>query len=83
VSVARLRQMLAADSLHEGMRPKVRSIIHALDQGVERAHILDGRVLHAVLLEIFTDEGVGTMVRPNLSEPGGVLMETAHLEDAS
>ncbi|MDX1509998.1 MAG: acetylglutamate kinase [Nitriliruptorales bacterium] len=83
VSVGRLREMLAEDSLHEGMRPKVQSIVGALEQGVERAHILDGRVLHAVLLEIFTDEGVGTMVSATVEEPGGVLLETAHLQDAS
>jgi acetylglutamate kinase len=82
VSVERLRQMVAEDSLHAGMRPKVRSIIGALEQGVDRAHILDGRVLHAVLLEIYTDEGVGTMVRTSVDEPGGVLLETARLQTA-
>jgi acetylglutamate kinase len=54
--------MLADDELHEGMRPKIRSIVDAIRSGVPQAHILDGRVLHAVLIEIFTDEGVGTMV---------------------
>jgi acetylglutamate kinase len=62
VSVDRLERMLADDELHEGMRPKVRSIVDAVRRGVPQAHILDGRVLHAVLIEIFTDEGVGTMV---------------------
>ncbi len=57
-----LSVMLEGDALHAGMRPKVSSIVSALEQGVPQAHILDGRVLHAVLLEIFTDEGVGTMV---------------------
>lgn len=62
VGVERLERMLADDDLHAGMRPKVRSIVEAVRRGVPQAHILDGRVLHAVLIEIFTDEGVGTMV---------------------
>jgi acetylglutamate kinase len=45
-----------------GMIPKVRSCIHALRSGVTRAHILDGRIPHVLLLEIFTDDGIGTMV---------------------
>jgi acetylglutamate kinase len=44
------------------MRPKASSILDALDQGVGKAHIIDGRVEHALLLEVFTDEGVGTQV---------------------
>ncbi len=62
VGVDRLERMLENNELHEGMRPKIRSIVAALRNGVPQAHILDGRVLHAVLIEIFTDEGVGTMV---------------------
>ena len=46
----------------EGMIPKLRSCIDALKEGVARAHILDGRVPHALLLEFFTREGIGTMV---------------------
>jgi acetylglutamate kinase len=44
------------------MVPKVEACTRAVRAGVARAHILDGRVAHALLLEIFTDEGVGTMV---------------------
>jgi acetylglutamate kinase len=77
VSADRLRDMLAADSLHEGMRPKVRSIVDAIDRGVPQAHILDGRVLHAVLIEIFTDEGVGTMVTGGGVGEDGVVLEQA------
>jgi acetylglutamate kinase len=65
VTAERLRAMLDAEELHQGMRPKIRSIVSALTAGVPQAHILDGRVLHAVLIEIFTDEGVGTMVMPS------------------
>ncbi len=45
-----------------GMRPKLESIAAALDAGVKQAHVLDGRIEHALLLEIFTREGVGTMI---------------------
>jgi acetylglutamate kinase len=62
VSVARLREMLAAGQLHAGMVPKVESVLAALAGGVRQAHLLDGRVEHALLLEVFTDEGIGTMV---------------------
>ncbi|MEA2487599.1 MAG: acetylglutamate kinase, partial [Actinomycetota bacterium] len=51
-----------APRLSTGMRPKVDSAIAALHAGVEKAHILDGRVEHALLLEIFTDGGAGTLV---------------------
>ncbi len=46
------------------MVPKVAGTVAALDGGVTSAHLLDGRVDHALLLEIFTDDGVGTMVTP-------------------
>jgi acetylglutamate kinase len=45
-----------------GMIPKVECCVHALSQGVGRTHIIDGRILHSILLEVFTDKGVGTMV---------------------
>jgi acetylglutamate kinase len=45
-----------------GMLPKLKCCLEALEEGVAKAHILDGRVLHAVLLEIFTDAGVGTEI---------------------
>ena len=44
------------------MIPKVDACLDALSQGVSKAHILDGRVPHAVLLEVFTDEGIGTEI---------------------
>jgi acetylglutamate kinase len=62
VTVEDLRTMLSEMKLSSGMIPKVSSCVTALDAGVQRAHILDGRVEHALLLEIFTDSGVGTMV---------------------
>ncbi len=48
--------------IHEGMLPKVEACLAALEGGVLKAHIIDGRVTHALLLEIFTDRGVGTEV---------------------
>ncbi|MDQ6650576.1 MAG: acetylglutamate kinase [Actinomycetota bacterium] len=51
-------------TLTEGMVPKMEACLRAVQGGVPRAHVLDGRVPHALLLEVFTDEGVGTMVTP-------------------
>ena len=51
-------------SLTSGMVPKMEACLRAVQGGVPRAHVLDGRVAHSVLLELFTDEGVGTMVVP-------------------
>ena len=60
--VSGLEHLLADGKVGEGMIPKVRSCIDALGQGVHRAHVLDGRVPHALLLEFFTREGVGTVI---------------------
>jgi acetylglutamate kinase len=62
IDVDGLTQMLATGQADGGMIPKLESCIFALDGGVRRAHILDGRVPHALLLEFFTDEGIGTMI---------------------
>jgi len=60
VSHAQAKQWIASGVIAGGMIPKVNCCLDAVDHGVERAHIIDGRVPHALLLEIFTDEGVGT-----------------------
>jgi acetylglutamate kinase len=52
-------------TLSEGMAPKMEACLRAVQGGVATAHVLDGRVPHAVLLELFTDSGVGTMVTPS------------------
>ncbi len=83
VSAERLEEMLAADELHAGMRPKVRSIIQAMADGVPQAHILDGRVLHAILIEIFTDEGVGTMITRGAGGPGGITLERERRQEVA
>lgn len=56
------RAILDSGALSSGMIPKVRACVEALDAGVHRAHVLNGTVEHALLLEVFTDEGVGTMI---------------------
>ncbi|NLF58714.1 MAG: acetylglutamate kinase, partial [Candidatus Hydrogenedens sp.] len=45
-----------------GMLPKVRGCIQAIESGVERVHILSGTIPHPIILEIFTDSGIGTMI---------------------
>ncbi len=62
IVVPELHELVEGGSVSAGMLPKLMSCIAAIEGGVERVHILDGRVQHAVLLEIFTPEGVGTMV---------------------
>ena len=57
-----LERLVTDGHAGEGMIPKLVSCVHALRHGVTRAHILDGRVPHALLLEFFTREGIGTMV---------------------
>jgi len=60
ISVAELRVMLPR--LDDGMVPKAAACINAVEGGVPQAHIIDGRLSHAILLEVFTDSGIGTMV---------------------
>ena len=64
LSVEEARKHVAEGTIQGGMIPKVECCIDALSGGVARAHIIDGRVLHAVLLEVFTDGGVGTLLVP-------------------
>jgi acetylglutamate kinase len=62
IDAAELRALLP--SLTSGMRPKMTACLRAVEGGVPRVHVLDGRVPHALLLELVTDAGVGTMVTP-------------------
>ncbi len=62
ITVPELEEIVDSGSVSAGMIPKLESCLAALRGGVERVHILDGRVQHSVLLEIFTPEGVGTMI---------------------
>ena len=61
-TAAEVRQLL--DGVAGGMRPKLEACLHALEAGVGNAHIVDGRQPHSLLLELFTDEGIGTKLWP-------------------
>lgn len=63
LSAARVDELIAEGTIHGGMLPKIACALDAVKAGVSSAHIIDGRVVHAVLLELFTDEGVGTLIR--------------------
>jgi acetylglutamate kinase len=63
LTVSALAAMLPG--LSDGMIPKMAACVSAVRGGVPQAHVLDGRLPHAVLLEIFTDSGIGTMVVPD------------------
>ena len=62
LSVSQIRDLIADGTITGGMIPKVETCIYALEQGVEGVVILDGKVPHAVLLELFTDHGAGTLI---------------------
>ena len=57
-----IRGMIDAGTISSGMLPKVEACLRALDSGVKRAHIIDGRFAHSLLLEIYTAAGVGTVI---------------------
>ena len=63
---AALREMMDAGELVGGMLPKIQNCIDAMKKGVNRVHILDGRVPHCLLLEIFTNQGIGTMIEKSI-----------------
>ena len=63
LSEAEIRQMIESGAISAGMLPKVQACLRALDAGVARAHIIDGRFAHSLLLEIFSDKGVGTLIQ--------------------
>jgi acetylglutamate kinase len=60
MNLARASAMIAGGVISNGMIPKVESAFRALEAGVGKVHMIDGRVRHSLLLEIFTDEGIGT-----------------------
>ncbi|MCB1751696.1 MAG: acetylglutamate kinase [Gammaproteobacteria bacterium] len=63
LSAGRVDELIADGTIHGGMLPKIACALDAVKAGVSSSHIIDGRVAHAVLLELFTDEGVGTLIR--------------------
>jgi acetylglutamate kinase len=61
---SRAKEMISQGTISGGMIPKVNCCLQAVSSGVAKAHIVDGRKEHAVLLEIFTDVGIGTEITP-------------------
>ena len=62
MSAAKVQALIADGTIHGGMLPKIRHALEAVQNGVRSAHIIDGRIEHAVLLEIFTATGIGTLI---------------------
>jgi acetylglutamate kinase len=62
---AQIKEMIDSGIIGEAMLPKVEACITALDSGVKKAHIIDGRIPHSLLLEIYTDKGIGTEIVKN------------------
>jgi len=68
---SRAEQLISEGVIAGGMIPKMQSAFETVEAGVRKVHIIDGRVKHSLLLEVFTDEGVGTQMIPEESPPGG------------
>ncbi|ACX71923.1 acetylglutamate kinase [Methanocaldococcus vulcanius M7] len=62
LTVSEVKKMIEDGRIKGGMIPKVESALYALDHGVKSVHIINGKIPHALLLEIFTEEGIGTMI---------------------
>ncbi len=65
LTAKQVNELIEDGTIHGGMLPKIRCALSAVENGVRTSHIIDGRVAHATLLEIFTDEGVGTLISRN------------------
>ena len=62
MSTSQAEEFLKSGNAGGGMLPKIRNCIDAVNNGVNRVHILDGRIAHCLLLEIFTNKGIGTLI---------------------
>jgi len=62
INAEQIRKLINDGVINGGMIPKVLGCVSAINAGVERVHIIDGRIPHCILLEIFTDKGIGTMI---------------------
>lgn len=62
LSTGEVRSLISEGIIEGGMIPKVLGCVHAIENGVGRTHIIDGRISHCILLEIFTNKGIGTMI---------------------
>ena len=58
-----MQELIDDGTIHGGMLPKIACALDAIRGGVKAAHIIDGRIEHAVLVELFTDAGIGTLMR--------------------
>ena len=68
LSASEIEALFADGTIHGGMLPKIGSALDAVKNGVKSSHIIDGRVEHALLLEVLTNEGVGTMIRSDVDD---------------
>ena len=71
IKVDDIEQLIAAGVISSGMLPKVEACVTALKRGVKKTHIIDGRISHAILLEVFTSEGIGTEIIASDQETAG------------
>lgn len=62
LAATEVARLIEEETIHGGMLPKINAALDAVNSGVQTSHIIDGRIEHAVLLEIFTDKGVGTLI---------------------
>ena len=62
LTISDARELLKSGNIGGGMLPKLSNCIDAIENGVSRVHILDGRIAHCILLEIFTNRGIGTAI---------------------
>ncbi|MFI3201567.1 MAG: acetylglutamate kinase [Eubacteriales bacterium] len=65
ITIGEATELIQSGTINGGMLPKLNNCIRAVEEGVSRVHILDGRIPHCLLLEIFTNEGIGTVMLPN------------------
>ena len=68
LTMSEAQELADSGTLSKGMIPKIDAVVEALEAGVPRAHLLNGTVPHSLLLEMFTDKGVGTMVTPDAGD---------------
>jgi acetylglutamate kinase len=71
LTASEIEALFADGTIHGGMLPKIGSALEAVKHGVASSHVIDGRVAHALLLEVLTNEGVGTMIRADGTPPRG------------
>ena len=67
--VSRAKELMTSGGISGGMIPKIQNCVDAIEAGVSRVHILDGRIPHCLLLEIFTNKGIGTAILNDSETP--------------